>query len=58
MGFLWHDIPPDDHSLQMGVEFRDSAYLLSPKNAREIKAGMVFNLALGFQDLIDSEGKK
>ena len=41
----------------MGMEFRDSAYLLSPKNARKLKSGMVFNLALGFQDL-EEGGKK
>ncbi|KAI0086290.1 FACT complex subunit SPT16 [Irpex rosettiformis] len=40
-----------------GLEFRDSAYLLSPKNSRKLKSGMVFNLALGFQDL-EEGGKK
>jgi nucleosome binding factor SPN SPT16 subunit len=43
---------------KMGLEFRDSAYVLSLKNAREVKAGMVFNLVLGFSDLIDESGKK
>jgi nucleosome binding factor SPN SPT16 subunit len=42
----------------MGLEFRDSAYLLSIKNARELKAGMVLNLALGFSDLVDDDNKK
>ncbi|KDQ60609.1 hypothetical protein JAAARDRAFT_31568 [Jaapia argillacea MUCL 33604] len=42
----------------MGMEFRDSAYLLSPKNGRILKLGMVFNLALGFQDLEEEGGKK
>ena len=42
---------------QMGMEFRDTAHLLSPKNGRKLKAGMVFNLALGFQDL-EEGGKK
>ena len=46
------NIPP-----QMGLEFRDSAYLLSAKNSRKLKTGMVFNLALGFQDL-EEGGKK
>ncbi|EKM55643.1 uncharacterized protein PHACADRAFT_173804 [Phanerochaete carnosa HHB-10118-sp] len=41
----------------MGLEFRDSVYLLSAKNGRKLKAGMVFNLALGFQDL-EEGGKK
>ena len=42
----------------MGLEFRDSAYLLSPKNGRHMRAGMIFNLALGFTDLLDEEGEK
>ena len=41
----------------MGMEFRDSTYLLSPKNSHKLKSGMVFNLALGFQDL-EEGGKK
>ena len=45
------------YSSQMGLEFRDSAYLLSAKNGRKIKSGMVFNLMLGFQDL-EEGGKK
>lgn len=43
--------------MQMGMEFRDSAYLLSAKNSRKLRTGMVFNLALGFQDL-EEGGKK
>ena len=42
----------------MGLEFRDSAYLLSLKNARPIKPGMIFNLILGFSDLVDDNGQK
>jgi len=42
----------------MGMEFRDSAYLLSPKNGRPLKLDMVFNLALGFSDLVDDNGRK
>lgn len=42
----------------MGMEFRDSNYLLSAKNTRMLKSNMVFNLALGFQDLEDTDGKK
>jgi nucleosome binding factor SPN SPT16 subunit len=42
----------------MGMEFRDSAYLLSPKNGRRLKTNMVFNLALGFSDLVDENDKK
>ncbi|KAH7910168.1 FACT complex subunit SPT16 [Hygrophoropsis aurantiaca] len=42
----------------IGVEFRDSAYLLSLKNSRPLKTNMVFNLSLGFSDLTDEAGKK
>jgi len=42
----------------MGMEFRDSTYLLSPKNNRQLKASMVFCLSLGFQDLEDQEHKR
>ncbi|KAI0928386.1 hypothetical protein AcW1_005644 [Taiwanofungus camphoratus] len=41
----------------MGMEFRDSSYLLSPKNGRTLLPGMIFNLVLGFQDL-EEGGKK
>ena len=41
----------------MGQEFRDSAYLLSPKNSRQLKTNMIFNLSLGFQDLQSTDGK-
>ncbi|CAL1704256.1 unnamed protein product [Somion occarium] len=40
-----------------GMEFRDSTYLLSAKNTRQLKRDMVLNLALGFQDL-EEDGKK
>ncbi|KAJ1922840.1 FACT complex subunit spt16 [Tieghemiomyces parasiticus] len=35
----------------IGIEFRESAYLLNAKNTRPLRAGMTVNLALGFQDL-------
>ncbi|KAI8060590.1 FACT complex subunit-domain-containing protein [Gongronella butleri] len=35
----------------MGIEFRETTYALTQKNMKEIKAGMVFNLALGFENL-------
>ncbi|KAF8275222.1 FACT complex subunit SPT16 [Lactarius quietus] len=41
-----------------GMEFRDSTYLLSPKNGRQLKANMVFSLSLGFQDLEDQDHKR
>lgn len=44
--------------VQMGVEFRDSAYLISSKNGRIIKENMVLNLGLGFTDLEDGTGQK
>jgi nucleosome binding factor SPN SPT16 subunit len=44
--------------VQTGVEFRDSAYLLSSKNSKHLKTDMVLNLSLGFSDLLDDNGKK
>ena len=40
------------------MEFRDSTYLLSSKNGRQLKANMVFCLSLGFQDLEDQDHKR
>ncbi|PAV23533.1 FACT complex subunit SPT16 [Pyrrhoderma noxium] len=42
----------------MGMEFRDSNFILSQKNGRTLKTNMVFNLTLGFTDLDEGEGKK
>lgn len=42
----------------MGIEFRDSAYVLSAKNGRILKTDMILNLGLGFADLVDSTGRK
>jgi len=42
----------------MGMEFRDSVYLLSPKNSRRLRTGMAFCLSLGLQGLEDKDGKK
>lgn len=42
----------------MGVEFRDSAYLLSAKNGHVLKSDMILNLGLGFADLVDNSGQK
>ncbi|KAG8920577.1 FACT complex subunit spt16 [Tulasnella sp. 417] len=42
----------------MGLEFRDSSYVLGPKNSRLLKAGMVFNLILAFTDVVGEDGKK
>lgn len=41
----------------MGMEFRDLSYVLSAKNGRKLRSGMVFNLVLGFTGL-EEGGKK
>ena len=35
----------------MGIEFRESLFVINEKNTRELTAGMVFNVVLGFQGL-------
>ncbi|KAJ3213204.1 FACT complex subunit spt16 [Clydaea vesicula] len=35
----------------MGIEFREAAYLLGPKNNRELRDGMIFSVSIGFQNL-------
>lgn len=45
-----------------GIEFREGSLLITEKNTTEIKAGMVFNLSIGFSELknpeaTDAEGK-
>lgn len=44
----------------IGLEFRETSLLLSAKNTRVIKTGMVFNLCIGFSDVetTDAEKKK
>ena len=42
----------------MGMEFRDTAYVLSPKNSLPLRTGMVFCLSLGLQGLEEKDGKK
>ncbi|KAF7100396.1 hypothetical protein CFC21_101920 [Triticum aestivum] len=37
----------------IGIEFRESWLSLSEKNGRTLKEGMIFNVSLGFQNLID-----
>lgn len=53
-----HDPRFSKHTAQMGVEFRDSAYVLSAKNGRALKTNMIINLGLGLSDLVDPSGKK
>lgn len=40
-----------------GLEFREPALLIGPKNTAIAKKGMVFNLAIGFSDLVNHEAK-
>jgi len=42
----------------MGIEFRDSSWLLNAKNTRTLRSDMIFSLSIGFQDLEDKAGKK
>ncbi len=45
-------------SIQMGIEFKEPGYTLNAANEKTIRAGMVFNLSLGFQGLeIEGEVK-
>ncbi|CAO3587831.1 unnamed protein product [Absidia cylindrospora] len=39
----------------LGIEFRESNYILSGKTMRELKNNMVLNLSLGFSDLDNTE---
>lgn len=47
----------------MGIEFRESALLIGPKTTVTAKKGQVYNINLGFSELVnssasDSESKK
>jgi nucleosome binding factor SPN SPT16 subunit len=37
----------------MGLEYRESDYIINQKNAKEFAPGMVVNLILGFQDIVN-----
>ncbi|PVG03034.1 FACT complex subunit SPT16 [Serendipita vermifera] len=39
----------------MGLEFKESAYVISAKNSRVLRSNMVFNVSLGFQDVRETE---
>lgn len=41
----------------IGIEFRDSTFLLNSKNTRKLVAGMALNLNLGFQGIEVPEAK-
>lgn len=42
----------------MGIEFRDSSFILNPKNQRKVTKDEVFSVTLGFQGLTNEETKK
>lgn len=46
---------PNNLGFGMGLEFRESDYVINAKNNRELKAGMIFNLAIGLQELDNPE---
>ncbi|KAK6094527.1 FACT complex subunit spt16 [Batrachochytrium dendrobatidis] len=41
----------------IGIEFRESQLLLAQKTSRPLKAGMTFNLSIGFQGLVNPKSK-
>jgi len=41
----------------IGIEFRESHYVINSKNTKELKNGMTINLSIGFQDLENTETK-
>jgi nucleosome binding factor SPN SPT16 subunit len=49
---------PKTLGFAMGLDFRETALLLSPKNSLAFKQGMVFCLALGFHDVELSEADR
>lgn len=42
---------------QTGLEYRDSTFLLGPKNERKLKENMILIVTLGLADLSDKKGK-
>lgn len=40
-----------------GIDYRDSSYVIGPKSTRTLRENMVFNLALGFQNVPDPVNK-
>jgi nucleosome binding factor SPN SPT16 subunit len=49
---------PKNIGFAMGLEFRDSSYVLNAKNTRQLRANMVFNLALGLEGMDEGKGRK
>lgn len=46
---------PNNLGFGMGLEFRESEYVINAKNNRELRQGMIFNLAIGLQELDNPE---
>lgn len=46
---------PNNLGFGMGLEFRESDFVINAKNNHELKAGMIFNLAIGLQELDNPE---
>ena len=46
---------PNNFGFGMGLEFRESDYVINAKNVRELKKGMIFNLSVGLQELDNPE---
>lgn len=46
---------PNNLGFGMGLEFRESDYVINAKNSRELRQGMVFNLAVGLQEVDNPE---
>ena len=36
----------------MGIEFRESAFIINQKNKREVQGNMIFNVSVGFENLV------
>mmetsp|Transcript_38806 Transcript_38806/g.153297 ORF Transcript_38806/g.153297 Transcript_38806/m.153297 type:complete len:264 (+) Transcript_38806:1041-1832(+) len=46
---------PKNIGFAIGIEYRDAAFVLNAKNERLLEPGMVFNVAVGLQNLKDSK---
>ena len=49
---------PKNFGFGIGIDFRDSSFLLSPKNSATFRKGMTFCLSVSFQNLSLSESDK
>ena len=45
----------NNFGFSMGIEFRESEFILNSKNQHSLENGMVLNLSIGFKDLVNSE---